>query len=296
MVVLLSSLTDESGKRLFSYRNLSSILKSENPQAAQNHCQEYQNYGGDFLALLSRKRKVDEKIKDTVEEILRHWPVMPVQEIAQEVNKKLGRRDINEQNIRSALEQISCLTLRKTIKKQLAKGEADYNENFLIDELLKLVPVCDSKNLAKITTLAEVDRPALAINSFAKKEHQRQMPESIFSSFTSDDDNDKQLARIWDSMRGWKLLAFVLYFHGVSLSVIGGWLSVHKSTVCRWLSDVSDWGKAFISKQKIVFSGKASVDEKWIKVGSCWWYLFAAVDCVSGYPLLVRVYPSNSRH
>ena len=35
------------------------------------------------------------------------------------------------------------------------------------------------------------------------------------------------------------------------------------------------------------------MDEKWIKIGGVWWYLFAAVDCVSGYPLHVALYPSN---
>jgi len=37
-----------------------------------------------------------------------------------------------------------------------------------------------------------------------------------------------------------------------------------------------------------------SVDEKWLKVGGVWQYLFAAVDCVSGYPLHVALYPSNN--
>jgi transposase-like protein len=44
----------------------------------------------------------------------------------------------------------------------------------------------------------------------------------------------------------------------------------------------------------VAFSGRVSVDEKWIKVAGVWWYVFAAVDCVSGYPLHVVLYPSNS--
>jgi len=34
-----------------------------------------------------------------------------------------------------------------------------------------------------------------------------------------------------------------VYFQGVSLSAIGDWLGIHKSTACRWLSKVADWTK-----------------------------------------------------
>lgn len=47
----------------------------------------------------------------------------------------------------------------------------------------------------------------------------------------------KKLAKIQSQVFGnlRKLLVFVLYFHGVSLSAIGNWFGVQKSTVCRWL-------------------------------------------------------------
>lgn len=86
---------------------------------------------------------------------------------------------------------------------------------------------------------------------------------------------------------------FVLYFHGVSMSAIGGWMGVNKSTVCRWLKEVSDWAGPYLEDMKLAFSGLAAVDEKWIKIGDCVWYLFVAVDCVTGCPLHLALYPSN---
>ena len=43
------------------------------------------------------------------------------------------------------------------------------------------------------------------------------------------------------------------------------------------------------------FSGIVAVDEKWIKIDGVWWYLFAAVDHVSGLPLHVALLPSNAK-
>ena len=112
------------------------------------------------------------------------------------------------------------------------------------------------------------------------------------------------LASLWESALGWVILAFALYMQGVSLSVIGGWLGVDKSTVCRWFSHLGPVCWRWFQSQKVAFSGKASplraqarrveADEKWIKIAGVWWYLFAAVDTVTGYPVHLALYPSNS--
>jgi transposase-like protein len=50
-----------------------------------------------------------------------------------------------------------------------------------------------------------------------------------------------------------------------------------------------------IQKGKRYFSGVVAVDEKWVQIEGVWWYLFAAVDSVSGFPLHVALLPSNSQ-
>jgi hypothetical protein len=101
------------------------------------------------------------------------------------------------------------------------------------------------------------------------------------------------LREMWEGRLGWMLWSLLLYGHGISLSVIGKWVGVDKSTVCRWLSQVADWGWEWLCGVRVCFSGRVSVDEKWIKIQGVWWYLFAAVDSVSGYPLHISLYPSN---
>jgi transposase-like protein len=91
------------------------------------------------------------------------------------------------------------------------------------------------------------------------------------------------------------VLAFLLYYHGVSLEVIGRFFGVHKTPVMRWLSPLAqiNW-QAAVQHGKRFFSGTVAVDEKWIKIAGVWWYLCVAVDHVSGFPLHVALLPSNA--
>ena len=64
----------------------------------------------------------------------------------------------------------------------------------------------------------------------------------------------------------------------------------------RWLSPLAqvNW-QAAVQQGKRFFSGTVAVDEKWIKIAGVWWYLFVAVDHVSGLPLHVALLPSNAK-
>jgi DDE superfamily endonuclease len=104
-----------------------------------------------------------------------------------------------------------------------------------------------------------------------------------------------KLAQLWEGATGAILLAFILYYHGLSLEVIGRFFGVHKTTGRRWLSPLAhvNWQGA-VPQSKRFFSGTVAVDEKGLKVAGVWWYLFVAVDHVSGFPLHVALLPSNA--
>ena len=103
------------------------------------------------------------------------------------------------------------------------------------------------------------------------------------------------LARLWESTTGWVLLAFLRYYHGLSLAVVGRFFGVHKSTVLRWLVPLAEvnW-QAVVQRGARAFSGTVAVDEKWLRIGGVWWHLFAAVDHGSGFPLQVALFPANT--
>jgi len=81
-----------------------------------------------------------------------------------------------------------------------------------------------------------------------------------------------KLAQLWEGATGAILLAFILYYHGLSLEVIGRFFGVHKTTGMRWLSPLAHvtWQGA-VPPSKRFFSGPVAVDDKWLKGAGVWW-------------------------
>ena len=295
---MLRCLEDEEGKPLFTLQELSAILGSENRQAASHHEKEFRECGEDFSETLKRKCKVDERVVKAVVEVLRENPLEKDKEIARQVNEKLGRDDISVANVQKALEQISYREIRHILRKQLANGEIHYKEEYLLRRLFEIAmeEMQAPKQSCELGQARQEqwNQAAEAIGvDVEPTENEPSVSEQAKELFESEVTPEK-LSSVWDSALGQKMLVFVLYYHGVSLSVIGGWMGVNKSTVCRWLKDVSEWAVPYLEKIKLPFSGLAAIDEKWIKIGNCVWYLFVAVDCVTGCPLHLALYPSNS--
>ena len=302
MVIVLRGLQDEDENPLFTFQELAAIVGSDNRQAASGHVEDFRECGEEFDETLKHKRKVDEEVVGALEEILQQYPLCRKVEIVRLINEKLERDDITEANVDAALEQISCKEIRRILQKQLASGQAYYKEEYLLRRLFEIVMAKSEEAPQEAPTpLQEFEEhwsqaaQALGVEfGQSGAEREPEPSEHAKKLFEEGRPDLQKLSCIWDSPLGWKLWAFVLYYHGVSLSAIGGWLGVNKSTVCRWLSEVSDWAGPYLKELKLAFSGRVAIDEKWIKIGNCVWYLFVAVDCVTGCPLHLALYPSNS--
>lgn len=53
------------------------------------------------------------------------------------VNAQLGRHDLTVANIERALEQISGVPVRRTLRRQLEAGHVQYQEAYLLTEVLE---------------------------------------------------------------------------------------------------------------------------------------------------------------
>lgn len=302
MVVFLRKLKDESGKPLFTHQEVASVLGSPNRQASDEHIQAFRDSGGDLGRYLSRKRKVDAQVVGAVEEVLGEDVWVSLSELAAGVNGRLGRGDLTVGNIASALDQVSGRVVRRLYQKLVARGGGHYEESYVLDRLFGMVlEGSDGASQVGSWEAGVVESLAQGTEALGERgldqmgevsDGGRKAQEALLE--TQEEITLEGLGKVWDRRLGWKVWSLLLYRHGLSLSVIGGWLRVDKSTVCRWLSEVACFGWDWLWCLQVAFSGQVSVDEKWIKIGGVWWYLFAAVDCVSGYPLHVALYPSNS--
>ncbi len=296
VVIMLRYLVDERGKPLFTFQELASVVESSDRQAASAYIEDFRTSGEDFHNTLLRKRKVDEQVVAAAVEILREEPLAKTVDITKKLNERLGRQDISEANAEAALEQISCKEIRAILKKQLEKGEIHYSQEYVTGRLFEIALANESEGDPKLPPLPEdmINQVKKATEPIGERQEANTEVSDEVKALFEGEMNEEKLAAIWDSPLAWKIWALLLYLQGVSLASIGGWLGVNKSTVCRWLSEVESWADLWLKEKKVASSGQVAIDEKWIKIGGVFWYLFAAVDCITGCPLHVALYPSNS--
>jgi len=91
---------------------------SANRQAASQHVEDFRQCGEDFRAFVLRKRKIDASVVEGVWQELQQTPVAGPAELAPRVNAQLGRHDLSAANIEGALEQISCVPVLRTRRRQ----------------------------------------------------------------------------------------------------------------------------------------------------------------------------------
>jgi transposase-like protein len=295
VLVMLRYLVGDREKELFTLQELTVFLDSEDRQAVNQQLKLFRDCGEEFAAFLSRQCKVDERVVEAVKESLLVEPLAKAGNLAYHANELLGRQDIKEWNVKTALEKISCQEIRGILQKQIEEGKAHYREEYVIERLFEIAlangqdrPKKVTLNAAMIAGVQQASAPC------GIPPQPKSMPREEAKALLSGKMSEQQLAAVWDSPLAWKLWALLLYLQGVSTAAIGGWLGVHKSSVCRWLDQVADWGSYCCKDKEIASSGKVAVDEKWLLIGGVFWYLFAAVDCITGCPLHVALYPSNS--
>lgn len=268
VVVALRGMQDSTGKRMFTLQELAGIVGSEHRQAASQHVEDFRQRGEDFKTFVMRKRKVDETVVEGVREEVLRRPLASNAELSKRVGERLGRTDISVANIEAALGQISCEEVRRVVREQMEKGEVHYKEEYLLGEILKL-------NATGGEIPAGIEVPY-------REEPQVLDPTGIRTLL-------KPGAELEDIPGGlqWVVFCLAMYGAGVSLSRLGSWLGVHKTTVLRWMiglvcavwTEVSQW------IVKGVRAGVVYVDEKWIKIRGKWHYWYVVLDKATEIPI-----------
>lgn len=90
-----------------------------------------------------------------------------------------------------------------------------------------------------------------------------------------------------------KLLVLVLYVCHVSQEMLALLCGAGKTSIHNWIYDVSTDELRWIILSAITcWSGKVSFDETWLWINESWHFALCAVDAVTGFPLLIELYPS----
>ena len=278
-VVWFRLLVDEHGTPLFTLQELAVIVGSANRQAASQHLEDFRQCGEDFRAFILRKRKVDATVVEAVLTELLQTPLAGPTELVSRVNARLGRTDLTAANMEGALEQISCVPVQRTLRRQLTTGQVHYQEAWLLTELLerRSTPVglgigwsgpnADrGMRLTDPTALATLVTPELPL---------AQVPGSLC----------------------WLTFLLTLFYWNVPVAVLGRWCGVHKTTILRGVVGLALalWPLVAQWMSERVKAHMVYVDEKWLKIRGRWHYWFVVLDVPTELPVLAVLLPSRSQ-
>ena len=277
-LVWLRLIVDAQGKPLFTLQELAALVGSANRQAASQHVEDFRQCSEDVRAFVLRKRKVDTAVVEGVLHELLQTPLAGPTELVPRVNGRLGRHDLTAANIEGALEQISCVPVLRTLRRQLEAGHVQYQEAWLLTELL------ESRS-----------PPAVPCIGWSGPSADRGMriadPTALVALVTP----DLPLTQVPGSLC-WLTFLMTLFYGNVPLSVLGRWCGVHKTTILRWVLGlalalwplIAQWIGEHVKAQMVY------VDEKWLKLRGRWQYWFVVLDVHTELPVLTALLPSRS--
>lgn len=283
ILVFLRLLCDESGKPVFTFRELSVLFGGNSRQAASGHVERFRDSGSDMLRFLTRKRKVDSQVVEAVTHQLLHDPLAEIIELQHRVNSELGRDDLSCVNIKVALEQITYRTVRDAIRKQIASGKAHYQEEHLLQEIMKSASCSAScRNIGEKAGIQMPETEGMQVSD----------PTSIRKLVTP----GICASSIPSSLR-WVVFCLVLYYHGMPLSVLGSWFGMHKTTILRRMLGLVLvlWPIVYRWILNNVRAKAVYIDEKWLKIRGKWLYWFVVLDTETGLPVLAALLPSTGK-
>jgi hypothetical protein len=278
-VVWFRLLVDDQGKPLCTLQDFAAIVGSPNRQAASQHLEDFRQCGADLRTFVLRKRKVDATVVEAVLAEVLHTPLAGPTELVPRVQARLDRPDLSVANIESALEQISCVPVRRGRRRQLATGHVQYQEAWLLTELLE-----------------SLARPATPLASWSVPSGDRGMrlaaPPALAALVTP----DVPLAQLPGALCWLTFLMTLFYWH-VPLSVLGRWCGGHKTTILRWVVGlaVALWPLVSQGMAERVKAHMVYVEEKWLKMRGRWHDWFVVFDVPTELPVLAALLPSRSQ-
>jgi transposase-like protein len=302
-MILSRSLCQADGSPLVTYEHIAQELGYADRRNVHNFQAEFEACGGDLAAFFQRRKKVDAEVVARCEHIWQAHPLWSCAQVLAEYRRRWPEagEQLSEPNIRTAGHQVGFLGVQQMLRRQLAEGDVQYQEPVLMAALFDLADAGAQARAAEappVHAIPEVLEAVLPSGVEPAPPEVQADPSvtALEATLLQGEVSPSKLAQLWEGATGAMLLAFILYYHGVSLEVIGRFFSVHKTTVMRWLSPLAqvNWQVA-VQQGTRFFSGTVAVDEKWIKIAGVWWYLFVAVDHVSGLPLHVALLPSNAK-
>jgi transposase-like protein len=267
-VFLRALRSPETGNPLFTYETIARAFGYADRRNIQNYVGEFVRCGEDFQAFLSRTNLKRERLFPLIAEQVLHCPLLsPHEQYRAFCEAHLDER-VSEDTFRTYVRDIDGLSLLKRVQQLVGSDEAHLDPTRYLQEILE----ADGLRNAKKKEIVELFPAAQASSSPARSLRGEGCAPSAVPK---------------------KLLVVVLYACAVSQDVLALLFGVGKTSIHNWIYEVCSEGFDWQMLREIVcWSGRISVDEKWVKIKGGWYFVLCAVDAESGFPLLLDLYPT----
>jgi len=252
---------------VFTFQQLANQLGYGDRRDVQNFHRELRLSDFDVQDFVSRTATKHDRVFPLIEAAILETPLLPPHHQYLSFCEAHPTESLSEETFRKYANEIDGLKIVKRMQQLVRPGTDTLDVNRYLNEVL----TCDRLSGAKKKELVEVF-PEVADESCP--------------SMTTAVDVSRPLTHK-------KLLVVLLYACNVSQEVLSLLMGVSKSSIHYWIVGLctEDFEWQMLSAITC-WSGKVSVDEKWVKIKGEWYFVLCAVDSVSGFPLLMALYPT----
>ena len=270
LFVFLRSLSSpETGKALFTHQQIADAFGKKDRRDIDNFVRDFRKHDGDFLKYLSRKNTKKAHLLPVIERQVLEAPLLSPAEHYRVFCESSPQERLCEQTFRRYMNEISVTKILQRVRGLGFNKDQSLDVRRYLQELLDLPSLSRVKRKEVLECFAEVEPLSM---SQARRKPGERLPDPCVES---------------------KLLSVVLYACGLSQQMLALLFGVGKTSIHNWIYSVCteelDWQ---IMRDIARWSGQVSVDEKWVKIDGVWHFVLCAVDSVSGFPLLMDVYPT----
>lgn len=271
LVFLRSLCHPETGKSLFTYQELADAFGYKARQNVENFLAEFRASEQNFVQFLTRVNTKHDRLFPLVEAQILSNVLVSVHQHYLAFCADHPQEKLSEATFREYVKDIDGGKILQKVRHMASKAELSLDGQRYLHELLELNEMSAVKRKEIVEVFPAVD------------------------AFPSTDRSAPGVHLTHPSVAR-KLLVTLLYVCNVSQDMLALLFGVSKTSIHRYIYDVCGEELTWqLLGQIVQWSGKVSFDEKWIKIDGVWHFVLCAVDAVSGFPLLLEVYPTLDR-
>jgi transposase-like protein len=268
MIVLAHSIRQLDGTKAgLTFQEISEILGHADRQWSNNFWREYEAAGGDILAYLKRKKRLEDEAFSLIETQILAQPLLSLSAHYQRFCAAHPELTMCRATFDHYVSQVDGCRLLQRIQQLLVTEKVSLDSDFYLQELLNRLEITPNqrKEIRELFPSAAAGETAVETKAVNPSEPKNEL----------------------------KILVLLLYASGMSLEMLGLLFDRCRTAMHNWVYAVAGESlETYLLSQIKYWSGQVCFDEKWVKVDGVWQFVLCAVDAVSGFPLLMRVHPT----